>query len=431
MTNTEKVIDLLNRSHSVFHAVKNIRETLNENGFIRLTEQENFVLEEGKKYYVERNNTSIIAFKIPVNVRRAFNITATHNDSPTYKLKPNPLIRSGQYYLLSTEPYGGMIHSTWLDKPLSIAGRVFVKKENEIQSLLVDIDEDLLMIPNLCIHFNREINKGYAYNPAIDLRPVLTSYKEDFSFEKFLAEKCHIEGEILSHDLFLYNREKAAVLGAEKEFLASPRLDDLSSAYSALLGFLNAEPENHIALYSSFDNEEVGSLTRQGANSTFLKDVIKRILIALDGDADRYEEAIASSYLLSIDNAHANHPNYPQYTDATTQVILNEGIVIKYNADQSYTTDALSSAIVKMLCDKASVSYQEFTNKSDIRGGSTLGNISNSEVSLISADIGLPQWAMHSSYETMGIRDLESMIALVNTYFTKDIQIRADHIEIQ
>ena len=430
MDNTEKIISLLNRSFSVFHVVSNMEGELIQAGYQALDEKESFALVKGGKYYVKRNGTSLIAFAIPENLTHlSFQLTATHNDSPTLKLKPDPLLRRQGLLSLNVEPYGGLIYSTWLDKPLSFAGRLMVKKDGKIESHLLAIDEDLLIIPNVAIHLNREINKGFSYDPAKDLIPLFGTDEENFDFKKYLLQKAGIEdGELLSFDLFLYNREKARRIGLNQEFLASGRLDDLSSAYAALLGFLSGKKTNHISLFASFDNEEVGSLTKQGANSTFLKDVMQRIVSALDGKNDDYQKAVANSILLSIDNAHATHPNHPEYADSTSFIGLNKGIVIKYNANQSYTSDALSASLVFALAKKAGVPLQEFTNRSDLRGGSTLGNLSNSEVSLTSVDIGIPQLAMHSSYEVLGIKDLESLIALTKDYFSTDIRFQKDDI---
>lgn len=432
MNNLDKIINLLNESYSPFHVVKNIENELKENGFSLLKENQNFRLEKGKKYYVKRNDTSIIVFEIPDDFSLAsssFLLTATHNDSPTFKIKPNPIIHKGNLMLLNTEPYGGGIYATWLDKPLSIAGRVLVEKDDRIESRLLAIDEDLLEIPNVCIHMNRTVNSENKVNPSTDTLPLFGIDQNDFSFDKYLLKQLNLEGyEVLSHDLFLYNREKAKLIGREKEFLASGRLDDLSAAYSALLGFLSSKKGKAIKVYASFDNEEVGSLTRQGANSTFLKETLKRIIIALGGKDDDFEKTIASSFMLSIDNAHADHPNHMEYTDKTTKVEMNKGIVIKYNANQSYTSDALSSAIVKSIMKKNAIPYQEYTNRSDLRGGSTLGNISNSEVSLITVDIGLAQLAMHSSYEIMGKKDIDYLVDFTKDYFASNIQIDYDTV---
>ncbi len=434
MNNIDKIITLLNSSYSPFHVVRNIENELKDNQFRQLRENENYQIEKGKKYYIKRNDTSIIAFSVPEDFSfedSYFLLTATHNDSPTFKLKPSPIIHKGNLMLLNTEPYGGGIYSTWLDKPLSFAGRVLVEKDGKIESRLLSIDEDLLEIPSVCIHMNRNVNNENKTNPAVDTLPIFSSDIENFSFDDYLLEKLGLKEDgyhVLSHDLFLYNREKARLIGKDQDFLASGRLDDLSAAYSTLFGFLSSKGGKAIQVYASFDNEEVGSLTRQGANSTFLKETMKRILVSLGSKNDDLEKTIASSFMLSIDNAHADHPNHPEYTDKTTHVEMNKGIVIKYNANQSYTSDAFSSSIIKAIMRKHDIPYQEYTNRSDLRGGSTLGNISNSEVSLITVDIGLAQLAMHSSYEIMGKKDIDYLVEFVEEYFDTPLQIRDETV---
>ncbi len=434
MNNIDKVIGLLNHSYSAFHAVKNIEDELIKAGFLKLDEKESFDLKKNGKYYLKRNDSSILAFKVPEAFDRpSFKITATHTDSPTLKIKPNPILRYKNLTSLNVEPYGGMIMSSWLDRPLSLAGRVMVKDKKLISSRLLNIDEDLLVIPNLCIHMNRTINSGYAYNPSKDLIPLFGITDKKFDFSQYLKEKLGLKGkeEILSFDLFLYNRDLARRVGYKKEFLSSSRLDDLSSSYSTLLGFLESQkPTSTIDVYVSFDNEEVGSLTKQGANSTFLKNNLRRIAFALGIRDDSYEKALASSILVSADNAHANHPNHPEISDSTTDIELNKGVVIKYNANQSYTSDSFSSSILKSLAKKAKVPYQEFTNRSDLRGGSTLGNISNSEVSLTSVDIGLAQLAMHSCNELMGVNDIDYLVKLIKEYYDTELVFKDNQVSI-
>lgn len=430
MNHIDKMMALLEKSYSTFHVVENIRKELLNHGFVELDEKEDYVLENGKDYFVTRNSTSVIAFRLPEKLTDFhMQITATHNDSPTFKIKPNPVKKSCGLLQLNTEPYGGLIINTWFDKPLSIAGRVFVRQENKISSHLLCVDKDLLMIPNVCIHMNRTINSGYNYNPAVDTIPIL-GMEEDFDFNQFLLSQLGIsEGEVISHDLYLYNREKPTLLGLHDDFLSSGREDDLTATYSALFGFLESKGEDHISVFASFDNEEVGSLTKQGANSTFLQDSLKRILSAL-GKKDSFQKAMAQSMMLSIDNAHANHPNHPELSDKTTDVKLNHGIVIKYNANQSYTSDGISSSVVKYLCKKNNLNYQEFTNRSDLRGGSTLGNLSESEVSITTVDIGIAQLAMHSSYETLGKNDIEDMCLLTKSFFDSNICFEGQDVTI-
>lgn len=422
MEYSEKVIELLNKSYSPFHVVDNLKGCLEEKGFKELKEDTPFSLKEGGRYYVTRNGSALIAFEVPSSLKNsAFRISASHTDSPTFKIKPTPVLKYKNLLSLNVEPYGGMIDSTWMDRPLSFAGRVFFLDENgEMKEKLLQIDEDLLMIPNLCIHFNRDINNGYKFNPAKDMIPLL-GIDKDFDFNKYLLSKIEGAKEILSFDLFLYNRDQARKVGLHKEFLSSPKLDDLSSTYSVLLGFLDANP-TYFNIYCAFDNEEVGSLTKQGAYGTFLADTLKRIADSLSLPM---EEMIARSLLVSVDNAHANHPNHPEVSDASTSVLLNEGIVIKYNANQTYTTDGLSAALLKNIVKEANIPFQDFTNRSDLRGGSTLGNLSNNQISINSVDIGIAQLAMHSSNELCGLKDVNRMSQLMKEFFSSKIEIKS------
>lgn len=422
MANLDKLMKLLGTSYSQFHAVRNMRAELIDAGFIEIKENDNFTLYPGNSYFVTRNDSSIIAFRLPEYPAKQLKITATHTDSPTFKLKPNPVKKYKNITSLNCEPYGGGLYYSFFDKPLTLAGRVFVKDGNEVTPELIYIDKDLLYIPSVAIHMNRNANSSFEVNPARDSIPMLGETDDEFSFNDMLSQ--YVEsGEIISYDLFLVNRQKPTLVGLNGEFLSSPRLDDLASSYSALFGFINAEDDSSIQMYASFDNEEVGSLTKQGAHSDFLKHIISRIGEALGWSKNDRFQALANSVLLSIDNAHANHPNRPDLSDATTDVRLNGGIVIKYNANQSYTSDGFSSSIVKALCDKLALPYQEFTNRSDLRGGSTLGNISNSEVSLTSVDIGLAQLAMHSANEIMGAYDVDDMVELVAGFYSTPLYI--------
>ena len=430
MEHLQQLISDLSNSHSCFHVIANLEEKLLSQGFIPLVEGTSWRLEEGKGYFVKRNDSSLIAFALPKKSDAlSFHITATHSDSPTFKIKPNPIRVNGRFLSLMTEPYGGGIYHTWMDRALSFAGRILYSDESGVHSKLIDVDRDLLDIPSLCIHFDRGVNQGKEFNAAKDLIPLFGTADPDFDFNAFLAKEAGLEGkEILSHDLFLYVRENARVLGKDSEFLLSPREDDLSSAYSSFYAFLESENKEDVCLYCCFDNEEVGSLTRQGANSTFLKDVYSRIC-AFYGYGK--EEAAARSFLLSIDNGHAYHPNYPEFSAEGHHVSLNEGVLIKYNANQSYTTDGLSAALLRLLAKKENLPLQEFTNRSDLRGGSTLGNLSNGEISFLSADIGLPQLAMHSCNEILGCKDVETMVSLCRLYYSTSFFVSSGDIKIR
>ncbi|MEG1427774.1 MAG: M18 family aminopeptidase, partial [Oscillospiraceae bacterium] len=365
-----------------------------------------------------RNGSSLIAFAVPEKEWKGFGIIASHSDSPCFKLKETAQMQVEKNYTkLNVESYGGMIMSSWLDRPLSVAGRVVIKEGERIKTRLVNIDRDLLIIPNLAIHMQRGINDGYRFNPQIDLLPLLGSGEVDF--QEFLAQETKVAKEdILSSDLFLYPRVEGTFFGAENEFIASPRLDDLQCVFASLSAFLQSENVQNVRVLAVFDNEEVGSGTKQGADSTFLSDVLTRLNDALGNTTEDYRCALANSMMLSADNAHAVHPNFPEKTDPTCKNYLNHGVVIKFNANQKYTTDALSAGKFKMICDSAKIPYQIFHNRSDMPGGSTLGNISTAHVSIDTVDIGIPQLAMHSAVETAGAEDTaymqNAMIAFYN-----------------
>ena len=420
----KQLFKFIENSPSCFHAIKTITEELKNEGFVEIKEKDTWQIEQGKKYYVTRNLSSVIAFKIPQNDFKSFHIVASHSDSPTFKIKENAEIEvNNKYVKLNTEKYGGMICSTWFDRPLSIAGRILVKENNAVKTHLVNIDKDLVIIPNLAIHMNREVNDGYKYNAQIDMLPLYGDNSSKGSLMKTIAKEVNVEEEsILGTDLFLYNRMNGTKIGANEEYISSPRLDDLECAFTSLSAFLSENTSNSASVYCVFDNEEVGSGTKQGADSTFLYDVLRRINISLGKTEEDYYRLISSSFMVSADNAHALHPNYTDKSDPTNKVYMNDGIVIKYNANQKYTTDAVSASIFKTICDSVDVPYQTFTNRSDILGGSTLGNISNAHVSLNTIDIGLAQLAMHSTYETAGAKDVTYMIDAIKAFYNTSIE---------
>lgn len=420
-------LSFIEKSVSCFHAVENMELLLREKGFTELKEKEKWELKEGEGYYVKRNDSSVIAFRLPGKEIRGFRIMASHSDSPSFKIKANPEITVEENYIkLDTEPYGGMINASWLDRVLSVAGRVVYRENNELLSKTVNIEEDLLIIPSVAIHMNREINKSLSYNPQTDLLPLLctlTAGKEKGSeniFMKKVSEYAGIsQNKILGKDLFLYVREPGRLAGADKELMISPRLDDLECVYASLRGFLNAKPKGYMNVCAVFDNEEVGSLTRQGAASTFLKDTLLRVAEALSKTGEGYLRLLADSFMISADNAHAVHPNHPEKADPVNRPYLNKGIVIKYHGGQKYTTDAYTEAVMKDICEEAKVPYQVYCNRSDIAGGSTLGNISEGQVAVPCVDIGLPQLAMHSAVETAGSRDVADLIKVAKVFYSK------------
>lgn len=419
-----EVLDFIEKSPSCFHAVANVKKMLQEQGFTEVKEAQKWELVPGEGYYVTRNDSALIAFRLPEKPARGFHMTAAHSDSPTFKIKELPEMTVEEHYVkLNTEKYGGMILSTWLDRALSVAGRVVVREGRELVTKLVNVDKDLLVIPNVAIHMNREMNQGVAYNPQCDMLPLFADCsegKKKNAFMKRIAKAAGVKVEdILSHDLFLYPREKGRVLGENGEFLLSPRLDDLQCVFAESRAFCESRPEEYINVCAVFDNEEVGSGTKQGADSTFLEDTLYRIAEGLGLEKGDYLRMIAESFLISADNAHAVHPNHPEKADPTNRPYVNGGIVIKFHGSQKYATDAVSAAKLKGLCEEAHVPYQTYANRSDIAGGSTLGNISTAHVSVSSVDIGLPQLAMHSAVETAGAKDTFYAVEMMKKFFAE------------
>lgn len=426
----EQLMEFLDVSPTAFHAVENIRQKLKKCGFNELNEAEPWHLEQDGRYFVTRNGSSILAFRVPEPNYEGFMIGAAHSDSPSFKLKENPEMEKEGYVQLNVEGYGGMLMAPWFDRPLGIAGRIVVKQGNQFAIKLVDSQETIATIPNLAIHMDRSANENHSYNIQNDLLPIISQGKKDDQILAYFAEKAGVEKEaILSHDLFLYPRTKAYQWGLNQEFLSAPRLDDLQCAFSNLYGFLSGKDSESIPVMVVFDNEEVGSLTKQGADSTFLSDCLSRIHQALGFSMDSFQQKISNSMMVSADNAHGVHPNYVAKQDPIHHPKLNEGVVIKYNANQHYTTDAISAALFKDICQSQKVPYQTFCNRSDVRGGSTLGNISNAHVSLVTIDVGLAQLAMHSPMETAGSNDTESLIEALAEFYSRCLISNQDGYE--
>ena len=421
MSLVNELITFIDNSPCAFHCIKNLSEELLDKGFEELKENEVFNIQRNKNYFVKRNDSSLIAFKVGnVEDKYKFNIVASHSDSPCFKVKPKCDVLQGKYNKVLVEPYGGFIYSSWLDRPLSFAGRVILKNGNGFESKFINIQKPCAVIPNVCVHFNRLVNEGYKYNPAVDMIPFISQEIEGDVIYSHISKELNCKKEdILSFDLYLYNAEKGLIWGNNSEFISSPRLDDLECAFTSFRSFIDSNNDNSINVYAVFDNEEVGSSTYQGADSDFLSNILKRINNSLGFNEETYYCALSLSLMISADNAHAVHPNHPELTDSENKVFLNKGIVIKYNASQSYTTDSISSAAFKLICESQNIPYQEFTNRADIRGGSTLGNIAIRHASIKSIDIGLAQLAMHSSYETAGSKDIEYLYIVLKEYYSK------------
>ncbi len=421
--------DFIKKSPTAYHAVETLRQRLLSEGFTELSENEKWKLKKGGNYFVTRGGSSIISFKLPKSDYKGFYMIASHSDSPSFKIKENPEIEAvGAYVTLNVEKYGGMLCAPWFDRPLSVAGRVMVKKPSRgnainVETKLVDVDRDLVMLPSLAIHMNREANDGHKYNAQKDMLPIFGDIKSKDKFMALIAKAAGVkEKDIITHDLFLYNRVEPSVWGAGDEYVSAGRLDDLECCYGSFEGFIGAVNQKNVIMHVVFDNEEVGSTTRQGAASTFLRDTLERINDSFSKTREDYLVSIANSFMISADNAHAVHPNYVEKADPVNRPQMNKGIVIKYNANQKYTTDAVSGAICKMVCEKAKVPYQTFTNRSDVAGGSTLGNISGTQVAVRTVDIGMAQLAMHSPYETAGVLDVDYLIGFSKEFYSSDVQ---------
>lgn len=428
MDTVQKLFRFLDESPTCYHAAANAKAALTAAGAVELRESEQWKLEKGTLYVVERGDSALVAFRVPEGPFHGFLMAAAHSDSPTFKVRETAEAASaGNTLRLSVEPYGGGVWRGWLDRPLSVAGRVVIRQGDRLVSRLVNIDRDLLVIPGVAIHMDRSVNKGAELNPAVDLLPLLGCGKEPGAFRKLIAEAAGVREEhLLSTELFLYPRTKAVQTGLNGEFIVSPRLDDLQCVFGCLEGFLAAKPGGSLPVLAVFNNEEVGSNTRQGADSTFLTDVLERIAHGCGLDSEAWKAAVANSFMVSADNAHAIHPAHPEYADKGEFPVLGGGIVIKYNANQRYTTDAVSGAVFQAICQEAGVPVQRYSNRADLPGGSTLGNISTAHLSVPTVDIGLPQLAMHSVCETAGAADTDFLISAMAAYFSGDFRYDDD-----
>ena len=397
--------------------MEELRKVLDNAGYTRLQESETWNLVPGSRYYMTRSGTAIMAFRVPQGTPKGFMMSASHSDRPCFKVKENGELK-GNYTRLAVERYGGMLIAPWLDRPLSIAGRVLVETDSGVEMKLINIDRDLLLMPNVAIHMNRQANEGYKWNPAVDTLPLMGGKDAAGKLEKLLEEAAG--GKILGHDMYLYVREKAKIWGLEDEYISSAAIDDLACAWISTQGFLKAADTESIPVLCVFDNEEVGSSSLQGADSDLLGLLLKRICGSLNLPL---ENMLSQSFMLSADNAHAIHPNHPEFADPNNAPVVNKGVVLKFNANQRYTTDGVSAAIFRKLCGKANVPVQTYCNRADLAGGSTLGNISLTHVSVQSADIGLPQLAMHSCYETAGVQDAIWMEEVLTAFYGTSLEV--------
>ena len=425
-----EVIEFIDESPSTYHVVKNCSDILDENGFERIMPREKWEIKKGGKYFLKKSSSTIIAFTVgeDFDVKNGFKIFGAHTDSPCFRIKPNPEIVTENVVRLNTEVYGGPILSTWFDRPLSIAGRVIVKGENSFfpRTVKIKIDEPLLTIPNLAIHQNREVNNGVKIDKQNDVLPVISLINKNFEregyLERVILEKTGIKKEdIIDFDLYLYASEKGCLLGANEEFMSSPKIDNLASVYTGLIGLLEAEEnQDRINIFVAFDNEEIGSATKQGADSNYLLNTLERISLALGLSRGDFLQILESSYILSADAAHAAHPAHLGKTDPTNRGKINEGISIKISAKQKYTSDGYSIAVIKQLIEGTEIQIQPFVNESNELGGSTIGPISSTHLDIDGVDLGVPMLAMHSVRELCGIFDVFYLKELAKEFFSKE-----------
>lgn len=425
----KEFIDFIDNSKSVFHVVKNCEEILIKNGFEKLNNKNKWELKKGKKYYVKRSDSAIVAFSIgkELDLGRGFKIFASHTDSPGFRIKPNPEVVTNGILRLNTEVYGGPILNTWFDRPLSIAGKVLLKS-NEVFNPRVElfkIDKPILTIPNLAIHQNREVNNGVKIDRQKDTLPMLSLVNDNLERNDFLINIIakHLEvdkSEILDFDLFIYTTEKGELVGLNEEFISAPKIDNLASVFAGLKGIINScDKNNQINVFIGFDNEEIGSATKQGADSNYLSNVLERITYSLGYTRYDYLNMLYSSFILSADGAHAAHPAFLNKSDITNLGKLNEGIQIKISANQRYTSDAHSIAVIKQIIEGKDIKIQYFVNNSNEVGGSTIGPISSTHLDIDSVDLGVPMLAMHSVRELCGINDIYYLKELAKEFFLK------------
>ena len=415
-------LSFLDSSVTSIQATSNIKEILMNAGFKELQIDKPWQLKDNSSYYTLVGSSSIFAFTTGQDSNK-FRIIGSHSDSPTFKIKPNHIMPKNGYAIVNTEVYGGPILSTWLDRDLSIAGRVFTKGDTPYSPVVntVDIKKPILYIPNMAIHLNREINKGYEYNPQVDMLPILGLIDDELNnleLLDILAKELNVDiNNILDYDLYLYPMEKASLVGSKSDLIASARQDNLSMAYSSVTALTQSIQNSSINVVAIFDHEEIGSTTTEGANSPTLEHILERIYLSLGNTYDEYLHTLKRSFVISADMAHAVHPNHPDKTDATNNSYINKGPVIKYAANMAYTSDGYSGAVFKELCNSIGVKYQIFSNRSDMRGGSTIGPITASRLGIPSVDIGNPLLAMHSARELGGVSDQIDILKVFKEFF--------------
>jgi aspartyl aminopeptidase len=419
-----KLVNYLDTSYTAFHAVKNAKKVLLDNGFSALSERATWKLEKGGKYFVERGESAIIAFTIGNTDNLVYKIVASHTDSPALKIKENPLLKCENYYKLNVEKYGGGILYSFLDRPLKIAGRIITEHDGAIRSETL-VSDYTVTIPSLAIHMNRSVNDGAPLNAQVDMCPLFTLANSPVDFIETLTNQ-----KVYSYDLYLVNDQKSYEFGVNGEFIGAPRIDNLSSVYSSLTALTETENKNGICIAACLDNEEIGNQSAQGSAGDFLENTLKRIAYALGFNEENYAQALAKSFLLSLDVAHAVHPNHPEKHDPSNRTALGGGVAIKYNANLSYVTDGKSSAVIKALFDKANVKYQTFFSRSDMPCGSTLGRSFITRVGMLGVDVGLPQLAMHSACESFAKSDYIELTNGLSAFYQTKLDITDDGVKL-
>lgn len=421
-----EMIDFIHKSPSKFHVTHNLSKLLIDADFQELKLNEEWKLESNGKYFVRKNGSALVAFRVGNNeINKGFKIIGAHTDAPCFQLKPSPEMKVGVNLKFNTEVYGGPIYNTWMDRPLSIAGRVNLKSKDPMkpEEKLFNIDKPVLTIPNLPIHFNREVNEGVKINPQKDMLPFVKIVEDNFNKENFLANiiasNLNVSTEdILDFELNLYEYEKGTLMGFDDEFISSAKLDDLAMVWAGINAIIQADKSQYTQVLACFDNEEVGSKTKQGAASPMFKNILERISLNFGLSRDQYLIAIENSFLISADMVHAMHPNYTEKFDSEVFSIINKGVTLKVNANQNYSTDSDSAAVFKALCHEANIPYQTIVNRSDIRGGSTIGPIFSAQLAIRAFDMGTPMFAMHSVREFGGVEDQYDAFKLFKTYYS-------------
>ena len=427
MNYTTALFDFIEKCPTALHTVDTVKSILGKAGYTELRESDTDRFSTPGRFFVTRGDSSIIAFARGASAE-GFSVCSSHTDTPAMKVTGLEEKRSA-YTSVPVEKYGGSILYSWLDRPLSVAGRVVVRCEGGLSVRLVNIDRDLLTVPSIAIHQNRGVNDGYKFNPAVDMLPLLSLDTEGSSLKKIIAEELRVSAEdIVSSDLYVYNRERGRVFGKDSEFILSPRLDNLASVFSSLTALLESEyREDTVKVFCAFDNEEVGNSTKQGADSTFLLSVLEKIA----GDDNKLYKMLESSFMVSLDNAHAIHPNHPELSNPKASALIGKGVAVKYNAGQLYTTDAVSDAVIRIVAEKAGAPLQSFATRADMLSGSTLGSVATTRVGISSVDLGIPQLAMHSASESMGVSDLVSAVKLIRQLYSSKVTKDGSEITIK